>query len=60
MRVKYYWKSLQMFQSESVQKSMGMNTKGIFYPSVRFGRALKEGQDEGITRIEITYTADTK
>ena len=44
-------------QSESVQKSVGMNYKSLFYPSVRMGCALKETQDTGLSRIEITYTA---
>ena len=42
MRVKYYWKNLAMMQSESVKKSIGMNYKGIYYPSVRMGLALRE------------------
>ena len=34
-----------------------MNTKAMFYPSVRMGKALRESKDEGTSRIEITYTA---
>ena len=48
-----------MFQSESVQKSLGMNTKAMFYPGIRMGKALRESKDEGLFRIEITYTAKT-
>ena len=59
MRIKYYWKNLSLFQSESVQKSLGMNTKAIFYPSMRMGKALRESKDEGLSRIEITYIAKT-
>ena len=47
-------------QSESVQKSLGMNYKAIYYPSVRMGRALRESQEAGLTRIEITFTATTR
>ena len=57
--MKYYWKGLALFQSESVQKSLGMNTKGIFYPTVRMGQALRESMDRGLGRIELTYTALT-
>ena len=59
VRVKYYWKNLQLLQSESVQKSLGMNTKAIFYPSVRMGRVLLEGANHGISRIEISYTVSS-
>ena len=38
-------------------KSLGMNSKGLYYPSVRMGQALKESKDVGLSRIEITYTA---
>ena len=34
-----------------------MNTKAMFYPTVRMGKALRESKDEGMSRIEITYTA---
>ena len=34
-----------------------MNTNGLFFPSVRMGRALSESRQEGLSRIEITYTA---
>ena len=59
-RVKYYWKNLALLQSESVVKSLGMNTKGLFYPSVRMGQALSESRCEGQSRIEITYTATSE
>ena len=59
VRVKYYWKTLALIQSESVSKSVGMNMKGLFYPSARIGRAHNESKGEGLSRIEITYTANT-
>ena len=34
-----------------------MNTKALYYPTVRMGRALHESRDEGQSRIEITYSA---
>ena len=34
-----------------------MNTKAMFYPTVRMGKALRESKDEGTSRIEISYTA---
>ena len=36
-----------------------MNTSAIFYPFMRMSKVLKECQDEGIARIEISYTAKT-
>ena len=47
-------------QSESAAKAIGMNTKGLFYPSVRMGQALAESRNEGQSRIEITYTATSE
>ena len=40
MKVKVYWKTLALIQSESAYKSMGMNMKGLFYPNIRMGKAL--------------------
>ena len=57
MRVKFYFKTLALMQSESAAKSLGMNMKGIYYPRIRMGQALKESKDIGQSRIEITYTA---
>ena len=37
-----------------------MNLKALYYPSVRMNMALRESKDEGQSRIEITYTAQTK
>ena len=34
-----------------------MNTKALYYPSIRMGQALHESRDLGQSRIEITYTA---
>ena len=36
-----------------------MNTKAIFYPAMRMGKALRESNEEGLSRIEITYVAKT-
>ena len=60
IRVKYYWKYLAFLQSESVQKAIGMNTKAIFNPNVRMGQSLIACKDQGISRIEITYSATSK
>ena len=59
MRVKLYNKTNSLIQSESVQKAIGMNTNGIFYPPMRMYKVNKEFQNEGITRIEISYYADS-
>ena len=37
-----------------------MNTKNLFFPSVRMGRALIESRKEGLSRVEITYTATSR
>ena len=59
MKIKVYWKSLALVQSETAAKSIGMNMKGLFYPNIRMGKALKESINETLTRIEITYGART-
>ena len=37
-----------------------MNTKGLFFPSVRMGRALIESREVGLSRVEITYTVSSR
>ena len=59
MKIKVYWKTLAHVQSETAAKSIGMNMKGLFYPNVRMGKALKESSSETLSRIEITYNART-
>ena len=59
LRIKVYNKLLAFFQSDGVMKSMGMNTKAIYYPGVRMSRALTDSREAGLTRIEITYQAFT-
>ena len=60
LRVKVYLKVLQLLQSESVMKAIGMNTKGIFMPPIPMLRKLRESVNEGLSRIELTYTAGSK
>ena len=55
LRIKVYFKSLALMQSDSVSKALGMNTNAFYYPSVRMGQALSECRDEGQSRIEITF-----
>ena len=57
MRVKYYWKTLALLQSDSATKSLGINMRAIYYPTVRMGQALRESRDISMSRIEITYSA---
>ena len=38
---------------------MGMNTQAIFHPGVSLGRELRETSLTGLTRIEISYYADS-
>lgn len=56
IRIKIYNKLLALFQSDGVRKSLGMNTKGIYYPSINMNKALIQAKDVGLTRIEISYT----
>ena len=59
INVKYYWKTLALFQSETAAKAIGMNTRGLFCPHVRMSRVLKETSNETLSRIEISYIAPT-
>ena len=38
---------------------LGMNTSRFFDPTMRMLAALKETQNAGLSRIEISYYADT-
>ena len=39
--------------------AVGMNTNGIFYPGITEGSVLKESAEYGLTRVEISYYADS-
>ena len=39
---------------------LGMNTNQLFDPAMRLLAALKETQETGISRIEISYYADSE
>ena len=54
-RIKVYNKLLQLTQSESVQKSISMNTKAIFYSDAKMYNELRQASNDGLTRIEISY-----
>ena len=58
-KVKLYCKVLQLVQSESTQKSLGMNLKAIYHPKTRMAQVLKESAEKGAFRIENTYIAET-
>ena len=60
LRVKAYCKILQLLQSKSVTKAIGMNTKGIFQSSMSMLRKLRDSCHEGLSRIELTYTAGSR
>ena len=59
IRVKYYWKTLELLQSKGAAKSLGMNTPSLFCPSVRMGQSMAACGKQSMSRIEITYTAMT-
>ena len=39
--------------------SLGMNTNKIWYSTIQMQKILREFQDEGVLRIEISYTASS-
>ena len=49
-----------MFQSASAKKSIGMNTNNLFAPNQRMLKRIKNTLQEGLSRIEISYLANTK
>ena len=57
-RIKVYNKLLALTQCASVQKSIGMNTKAIFYSDAKMYKELREACQEGLGRIEISYYAE--
>ena len=59
MRIKVYDKLLASLQSESVKKGVGMNTSAIYYPSMHMQKTIREFQHDSITRVEISYYADS-
>ena len=59
IRIKVYDKLLSLMQHETVQKRIGMNTSTLYYPSLHLNKTLKEFKHEGITRVEISYYADS-
>ena len=59
LRIKVYNKLLHLLQSDSAAKRVGMNTNAIYYPSMRMQKVMQNFQNEGVTRIEITYSADS-
>ena len=59
LRIKVYNKLLALLASESVSKSVGMNTNNIWYPNMRMQKVLREFKDAGVLRIEISYTASS-
>ena len=58
-RIKVYDKHLSLFQSEGVMKSIGMNTKAIFYSPAKMYQELREACHDGLARIEISYGVES-
>ena len=56
-RIKVYNKFLALLQSSGVMKGMGMNTGQIYQPTYRKHSQLLETENQGWTRIEISYYA---
>ena len=60
IRIKIYWKTLALLQSETVQKATGMKLRGLYYPDIRMRQALRDSRETGLSRIEISYTATNR
>ena len=58
-RFKVYNKLLQNFQSAAPQQAVGMNTTAIFNAPSRMLQVYQEAVEEGATRLEISYYADS-
>ena len=58
-RVKVYNKLLALLQSRTVKMPLGINTNEIFDPSLKFGQELQEAVQKGLSRIEISYYAQS-
>ena len=57
-KVKVYSKTLDLIQSAAVKKPIGMNTTSLFCPSNWLSSELIQTQNDGLSRIEISYMAD--
>jgi hypothetical protein len=55
LKVKIYNKGLALIQSRTAYKQLGMNTKKLFSSKGIEKRVLKETQETGLSRIEITH-----
>ena len=55
LRVKVYNKQLAWLQSRSAMMPLGMNTKKLFMPAFTSGKIMKETEQNGYSRIEISY-----
>ena len=59
IKIKFYWKSLQLFQSEGAKKTVGMKTKDLFCPDVHMSEALRQTILTSLSRVEITYFVES-
>jgi hypothetical protein len=59
-RFKVYNKILQMLQSTSARMALGINLNKIINPKSKFYNTMIETIHDGITRLEISYYANTK
>ena len=55
MRIKVYNKALAWMQSRTSVMTMGMNTTKIFKPAMAIRKNLLEAQNDGYSRVEISY-----
>ena len=58
-RIKVYDKTFALLTSRSAMTQLGMNTNGIYGSSYLLRKELLEAKDCGLSRIEISYYADS-
>ena len=58
--IKVYNVVLARLLSDGPMKSLGMNTQALFAPKSRMVNAIVSTLDEGLTRLEISYYADSQ
>ena len=58
-RIKIYDKGLALLTSGSAMTQLGMNTNALFRSSYLLRKELEEAKQYGLSRIEISYYADS-
>ena len=59
-RIKVYNKTIALFQSAGPRSGIGMNTNMLFAPQQPMLNSIRKTEEEGMTRIEISYYSDSR